>query len=450
MKTRIKIITVIAVFMTLGCKAQTPTLTDPSSRPPEVSDKCKENNSVFYEFAKNDNYADAAGPWLELYNTCPEYSKNIYKYGAQILNWQIEQEKDAAKKAVLIDRLMGMYDNRIKYFGDDSYIPTPRVLGLKAIDYYNLPTPKDPLKKEAYKWMEQAIDGLEDKTDAAFLQYYIIISINIYKEEPTHVDKLIQDYIKTNDILLRNANDSTLKTASRYAQVKDANNSYIAQSKALNVETLDKIYAQGVEEKKTNITYLCSVIGLYKAVGGDESQVYFSAAAYAHQIQPSEESAVGCANMALGKKEFSECIKYLEDATNLSNSDINKASYQLNIANIYLNNLKNYSKAREHAYKSLGYNSTQGKPYLLIGDLYARSTGIYSDEVLTKTIYYVAVDKFIKAKQVDASVTNEANEQINKYSKYFPDDNEVFMHPDLEKGKPYTVGGWIGETTIVR
>ena len=53
-----------------------------ATHPDAIADKCKENNSVFYQFAKSENYADAYQPWYELYTTCPEYSKNIYKYGA--------------------------------------------------------------------------------------------------------------------------------------------------------------------------------------------------------------------------------------------------------------------------------------------------------------------------------------------------------------------------------
>ena len=29
-----------------------------------VNDKCKENNSIFYQFAKNKDYVDAYQPWL--------------------------------------------------------------------------------------------------------------------------------------------------------------------------------------------------------------------------------------------------------------------------------------------------------------------------------------------------------------------------------------------------
>ncbi len=444
MKTKFILSTVLSGLLFTSSFAQ-----DAANRSAEVSEKCKQNNSIFYEFAKNKSYADALAPWTQLYNDCPEYSKNIYKYGARILKWQIEQETDAAKKEELGKQLMGLYDNRIKYFGDDKNIPTPRILGLKAIDYYSVPTPNDPYKKEAYKWLGQAIDGLGNASDAAFLQYYIILSVNLYKLDATHLDQLVKDYIKANDIATTNAADASNKYAKAYEQVKNANNTTIGASKALSMETLDNIYAPKIEENKTNLDYLNSVVGLYKTVGATESEVYFKASVYVHNIKPSEESAAGCADMSVKKGDYAKAIEYLETATSLATDDSKKANYQLAIATFY-DKLGSFSKAREAARKSLGFKPNQGEPYLLIGSLYARSTNIYSDNVLSKTVYWAAVDKFVKAKQVDPSVASKANELIGTYSRYFPEDNDIFMHPDLEKGKSYTVGGWIGETTTCR
>ena len=71
-------------------------------------------------------------------------------------------------------------------------------------------------------------------------------------------------------------------------------------------------------------------------------------------------------------------------------------------------------------------------------------------QILNKTVYWAAVDKFKKAKQVDPSVEAAANEYINTYSKYFPTKEERFDLPGEFSGSTYYVGGWIGETTSVR
>lgn len=60
------------------------------------------------------------------------------------------------------------------------------------------------------------------------------------------------------------------------------------------------------------------------------------------------------------------------------------------------------------------------------------------------------VDKAERARAMDPSVANEANRIIGSYRQHFPAKEDVFMHPDLEEGASFTVGGWIGETTTIR
>ena len=112
--------------------------------------------------------------------------------------------------------------------------------------------------------------------------------------------------------------------------------------------------------------------------------------------------------------------------------------------------MNRYAKAREYARQALANNPNDGRPYLLIGNLYAQSK-IYDDATLQKTVYWVAVDKFEQAKRVDPeNCAEDANRMINTYRKYFPSKEEVFMHPDLQHGQTFRVEGWIGENTVCR
>ncbi len=94
--------------------------------------------------------------------------------------------------------------------------------------------------------------------------------------------------------------------------------------------------------------------------------------------------------------------------------------------------------------KSLDMKPNNGAPYLLIGKMYAATAkSVYpNDGVLARAVYYAAVDKFEKARQVDPSCADEANSLIGSYRAHFPSTEEVFMHPDLEKGQAITIGGW--------
>jgi hypothetical protein len=86
----------------------------------------------------------------------------------------------------------------------------------------------------------------------------------------------------------------------------------------------------------------------------------------------------------------------------------------------------------------------------MIGDMYAESARDCGDNELTQRApYWAAVDKYIKAKQVDPSVAEDAEKRISSYSVYFPSAQTVFFYA-LQEGGTYKVECWINEETRIR
>ena len=81
--------------------------------------------------------------------------------------------------------------------------------------------------------------------------------------------------------------------------------------------------------------------------------------------------------------------------------------------------------------------------------MYAASPNWSDEGALNKCTYYAAIDKLQRAKSVDPSVAEKANELIRTYSAYVPKDEDLFFL-GLKKGNSVTIGGWIGETTTIR
>lgn len=112
--------------------------------------------------------------------------------------------------------------------------------------------------------------------------------------------------------------------------------------------------------------------------------------------------------------------------------------------------LNQYSTARNYANKAIALKANWGSPYILIGKLYAGSSNSCGETACTKNaVFWVAVDKFIKAKTVDPDCSQEANTLISTYSAYFPKKEDCFFENIME-GQSYTVGCWINETTKTR
>lgn len=413
------------------------------------SDNCETEISLFYESAKNKNYADASKPWDAAYSKCPGSQKLIYSFGPRIIQWQISQAKTDAEKTALFNKLMNMFDNQIKYFGNDERKPTPWILGMKSY-YYSVYKPND--KQTVYPWLKESVTKLGAQSDPSFLQQFAIASNALYKADKSLAPQYIKDYLTVASILDTLTSDTTARLYNTYAQIKAQNNSMLATSGAVNCDRLDSIYKPQIEINKDNYTYLQSTINLFKIVGCTEAKAFFNASVYAYKIKPSSGAANGCAEMCYFDGNYSKAIDYYQDAVNLSTSNADIADYDFKIAQIYFNNLHQPIKAKDFVKLSLAKDPKNGNAYLLLGIIYASATNMFGDNVLDKTVYWAAVDQFVKAKQVDPSdeVTKQANKLINTYISYFPSKEEIFMHPNLNLGSSYYVGGWIGESTICR
>ena len=336
----------------------------------------------------------------------------------------------------------------IGYFGIGAGIVTLVALMIRfAVSFTD-----DELKEPAYEWLKQSVEGMDAQSSINVVKRYVELSYGIYKSNPDkYAEQYIADYQKASDVLNRIANDPTSKFAANAKEYKDNIDAFFAASGAADCSKLDELYAQTVKDNADNLEMLGKIMKLYNRVGCKESEVYFAAAEQSHMLQPTAESAAGCAAMSAKKGDYKAAIDYYDQAASMAEDAEDKANYLYNNAVYCYDNLKQFSRARDYARKSLEVKADQGRCYLLIGLMYAASKP-YDDAVLNKTVYWVACDKFAKAKAVDPSVTEEANKLINSYSRYFPTTEEMFFNAaaGLVKGKSFTVGGWIGETTICR
>ena len=107
-------------------------------------------------------------------------------------------------------------------------------------------------------------------------------------------------------------------------------------------------------------------------------------------------------------------------------------------------------QGRAYARKAIELDKTDGEPYMIIGYIYAASSKECSANPLqAKAVFWAAVDKFQRAKEIDPSIASKANEMIREYSKLFPTSEDAFFYNVFE-GDTYQVECWINETTKAR
>lgn len=414
-----------------------------------ITEECLTNLSLFNESARNRQFADALGPWEKVFRDCPSANRAIYTQGRLILHWQLSQPMDEAQYKAVFDKLMLLYDKRMKYFGNDERFPTPWIKGIKALDYIAF-SKSNEISLTAYQWLEESIDGMGLNSEVEVLRSFMVMSDRMFKANNAHADKYIQDYLKVLPILDHIANDPNNRNAELAAQYRNGIEVLFAASGAANCDTLDKLYADQVNQNLQNLALLNRILSFYRRVRCVESPVFYTAALAAHKIEPSFESANALGGMAFNKGEFQNAINFYEEATRLSTDNLEKSDLQYRIAQIYFSRLNNLQRTKTHAINSLNYRPENGAAHMIIGLAYAGARGLFSDEILNKTVFWAAVDRLVRAKQIDPSLTEDVNRLIANFSRQFPTKEEIFMHPDLTDGKPFFVGGWISETTICR
>ena len=409
-------------------------------------EECMVNLSLFHESVKNNQFEEAYGFWLPVYQSRPDLNKAIYTDGAKILDYRYQQATDENVRKALRDSILQLHDDRIKYFDEAKY-PDAYVLGVKAMDYLTY-YPEDELALPAYGWLKESVNAMGVKSQITVLRKLVEVSYNIYKSNTDQYgDQFLADYQQAAATL-----DQIVAEGGKNAEHAVSQKAYVdrlyAASGAADCGQMDQMYASVVAESANDIDKLGSIMKLYRRLGCTESDVYFAAAEHAHKLQPTDESAAGCAQMCIKKEDYTGAVEYYKQALSLVANEEDKADYLYRMANVYVA-MKNYQQGAAYAQQALDINAEDGRCYLLLGICYA-SAKIYDDPILQRSVFWVACDMFRKAKTVDASCTGDANKLIATYSQYFPSKEDVFFHRDLNEGAPFRVGGWVGKTTTCR
>jgi len=443
----------VAIAVVVGVNAQKAGY-DPVNAPfghGQDSIDCRLNLSLMQTSAKAEAYNDALKPWTAAYENCPASSKNIYIYGPRIFKALYEATPDAAKKKEYLDKIMEIYDTRIKYFGEDD--AKGSILAYKTYDYMELMGDKTD-QAVVYAWLGEAIGEMKGNMNPLdAYSYYMLASLSQYLNDNSKKDQYINDYFTVIGYVdqaiaqAKSANDQA--NADYLGMVKEGIVKGFVSSGAGDCKTLTEYYADKVEPNKTNKEFLNEVINALGSVGCSETDLYFTASEYLYHLEPSAGAAIGLANKSLRDKDYETAVKYYTQAAKLE-TDKNKASdYMMQLAGIF-SNQRNFARARQAAYDALEYNPNNGEAYILIAQLYASSANnIFPEPEKAGLVYLAAVDKLQKARAVDPSVAAKANSLINRYSAGFMDTETAFMM-GIKAGESVFIPGWIGENTTVR
>ena len=232
------------------------------------------------------------------------------------------------------------------------------------------------------------------------------------------------------------------------ATTKENVDAYFINSGAAECDQLNAIYAPKIEENKENLDYLKKVVSIMSMLSCTESDAYYNASEYAHNIAPTAETAAGCAYRYFKRGEIDKSIEFFDQAIELDTTSLGKAEYSYKAA-VILNANKQLAKAKTYTTRAISLNGNKGAYYILLANIYAAAPRWNDDPHLNSCKYFVVLDKLYQAKRVDESVAEEANKMIAAYSTHTPAESDLFFL-GKKKGDKIHIGGLINESTTIR
>ncbi len=337
--------------------------------------------------------------------------------------------------------MMNIYDKRIKYFGKKGY-----VLGNKGVDYIKYSENTVENMQKGYDFLKESIQLEKNESGPAQLLTFMQASNALFQANVFNAGQVVSDYGVVSEIV-----DAVIKKGGKDGSRMEPAKAPIDQifEGVASCDDLVPFYTKKFAETPEDIEFLKKSTDLLRATKCNNTELFFNMASKLNKLAPTAEIAYELARITNQADKLEEATKFYKQAIELELENVKKAKYYLELGDV-TRRLGNYPQARTYALNSAELDATSGYPYLLIGNIYAAASESCGEEEFgQKAVYWAAVDKFMQAKAIDASLTNDANKFIDAYKPFFPDNETIFFY-GLKGGDSYTVGCWINEKTTVR
>lgn len=425
---------------------------------------CTVEYNLFKGDVQQKNFDAAKSRLDNLMTNCPKIGSGLYYFGAKVAKNMIEVgDKDAGIK--LYNKVN---KTRIELFGSK----IKGGLGKFYSDWYVYLLKNGVSDNEIFHLLEQGYK--EDPAGVSTKNIERFFNVVLEKNKNVNDQKILDTYDNINDALEVKL-DSYQKKLNKLVSkentgvtlsTKDIKNKKTIETILTNIGSLtsgldDKIdtfltcdrliplYRKDFDSNRSNGQWLKRAVSkmYHKECTGDALYEEL-VEAYAN-AEPSSSSKLFYSRVLEKRGKIAEAKAMLEEAINLETDPTRKSNLLLKTAQD-LSRKGKKSEARRKANEALKYNSSNGKAYLLIATMYAKSANNCGTTLFSKRMVYVAaLNKARKAASVDPSMASRVKKFTRSYASNIPTTQDAFAE-GFKSGDSYKIGCWIGETVRVQ
>lgn len=427
--------------------------------------ECMTNLSIFSEHAKVKNYDAAYEPWKKTYETCPQLNNAIYVYGERILKDKIAKAA-AGEKESYANELMGLYDNKLKYFSSKTSLGETIVD--KALVKYDNKMTDDA---EMYEMLSEAFDkDKENFTNPKALYIYFSSLVDLHNEGKKDLQEVFDVY---DDVTgkIEEENDKLTDKIAKLLPKEEAGTLTSKEKRSLKVynsysvnygkisgsidsklgaladcSNLIPLYEKSFEEKKNDVNWVKRAVGRMFSKECTDDPMFKKLFEAQLALDPSADAYVYGGTLKKKAGDTKGAVADFNKALELETDAKKKSNIAYKIATSYAKTSK--SSARSFAQKAIDANPANGKAYLLIASLYASSANACGSTPFEKrAIYWKAESLARQAARVDPALSGRAKQAAASYAAKAPTKEMIFSSGMA--GKTVSFSCWVGGSVKV-
>jgi len=438
----------------------------------KLQEDAENAHSIYRQALKTEDYTLALQYWKQAYEIAPAadgHRDYHYTDGVDLYKYLYKNSTDPAEKEEYKNTIFRLYDEAIACYRNKAITPDCQteecynekigyLLGRKGYDmFYELQIPY----ARNLEVLKEAIEV--GKNSCEYIVFYPIayIVVERFKAEKMTAEEARYYHITCNDIADYNiANNQTF--GMYYEQAKQAMNGIFAQIEGdiFDCEFFKDKYEPQYEGNSQDPELIRKILSILRKQGCSDDDEFVKELDIAWKKYATEKNAEITAelekqnpalagNRLIREEKFEEAAKKYEEAIDQEKDPGLKADYLYTLATIQFGHLNQYFSARSNARRAASLKPGWGKPYLLIGDMYAKTARSCGDSWNQRLAVIAAIDQYAKAKAMDAESASKAQSRMNKLYGSLPNKDDAFMR-GYKEGQTFKVGCWIDETVSLR
>ncbi len=409
---------------------------------PENKAKAEECVAVFGDAVKQGNYREAVPALRWMLTNAPQWNLKLYIDAVEAYDKLAAAEKDAAKKQVLVDSVMVLYDMRIKNCGDE-----PNVMNRKAFSAYKYNVQNKDKAAEVLSMFDKVFEISGNKVmDINLEAYMTAVQANFAMLKNLTDDQILARYDKISSVI-----DAKLKEAhtkndaaqvDKLTKIKSSIDDKLIKMVKVDCEFVKKNLEPKFKANPSDLPLAKKIFQFMTSGGCIEDPLWLEVAEAIHKTNPDFGLAINMAKLQLKNGNVEKAEGFANEASTLATKPSDKAEAFIFVGDIQ-SQKGSKSAARETYRKALAADPANKEGYEKIGDLYMNS---FKECSLQKSL---AEDRLVYIAAYEYYARSGNQQKMAQARGQFPSVTELF-ELNWKEGETKKIACWVGETVTLR